>query len=262
MRVDFSRGAHVYDRRHGALISDDLAHRLMAAANLPSHASLLDVGAGTGRVAIPIAATGRCVAALDPSREMLAALAAKASAGSVAAVVAEGAHLPFASASFEAVVFARVLYLLRDWREVIAEAARVLRPAGVILHEWGNGDPGEEWVQIREHARLLFERAGVVEPFHPGVRQENDVEALIAANGFQRRADIVEPGTGALTLAEFLRRIVDGECSYTWEVPADVQTRCLPELRRWAEARFDLDQPRAIPREGRWKVYSRIIDRP
>jgi ubiquinone/menaquinone biosynthesis C-methylase UbiE len=260
-RVDFSRGAHVYDGRHGALISPDLVRRLMTAANLPSRASLLDVGAGTGRVAIPIAATGRRVAAVDPSRAMLAGLSEKASAGPVEAVVGEAGHLPFATASFDAVIFARVLYLLRDWRAASAEAVRVLNPAGAILHEWGNGDSAEEWVQIREQARLLFERAGVAEPFHPGVRQESQVEAVFAAHGFQPCADIVEPVTGAITLAEFLQRIVAGECSYTWEVPAGVQARCLPELRQWAEARFDLDQPRTIPREIRWRVYRRIIDR-
>jgi SAM-dependent methyltransferase len=261
VRVDFSRGAHAYDRRHGALIPDVLARRLIAEADLPSNARVLDIGAGTGRVAIPIAAAGCRVVAIDPSPAMLAGLTGKAAAR-VRTVVAEGSRLPFPDGAFDAVVFARVLYLVRDWRETLDEAARVVADAGVILHEWGNGDRDEEWVRIREQARLLFEREGVVEPFHPGVREERDVEAWLATGGFQRHADIVEPGTATLTLAEFLRRIVDGECSYTWEVPAEVQARCLPNLRRWAEARFDLDQPRVIPRDLRWKIYRRIIDRP
>jgi SAM-dependent methyltransferase len=260
VRVDFSRGAHAYDGRHGALISDDLARRLVDAAGLPPNALVADVGAGTGRVAVPLTTAGCRVAAVDPAPAMLAGLTAKARGNRVRAIVAEGSRLPFRDAAFDAIVFARVLYLLHDWRETIREGARVLAPGGVVLHEWGNGDPGEAWVQIREQARQLFEEEGVARPFHPGVRQEGEVEALLAANGFQREADIVEPGTAMLALAEFLRRIVDGECSYTWDVPADVQARCLPELRRWAEARFDLDQPRVIPRETRWKIYRRIID--
>jgi ubiquinone/menaquinone biosynthesis C-methylase UbiE len=59
--TDFSANARVYDKRHGALLAGDLAQRLIAAASLPADAQLLDVGAGTGRVAIPLAARGHRV---------------------------------------------------------------------------------------------------------------------------------------------------------------------------------------------------------
>jgi hypothetical protein len=57
-RVDFSVNASVYDRRHGAVISDDGLGRLWSAARLRVGASVLDVGAGTGRVAVPLAIRG------------------------------------------------------------------------------------------------------------------------------------------------------------------------------------------------------------
>src|SRR5438128_8745181 len=85
--------------------------------------------------------------------------------------------LPCRPASFDAVVVARLLYLLADWRQVIDELARVLRPNGRLLHEWGNGEPDEEWVQIRERARDLFEEAGVRNPFHPCARHERAIPA-------------------------------------------------------------------------------------
>ena len=46
-RVDFSQNASIYDRRHGAAVSDDVVRRLAAAAALEPGVRLLDIGAGT-----------------------------------------------------------------------------------------------------------------------------------------------------------------------------------------------------------------------
>jgi SAM-dependent methyltransferase len=75
--TDFSANARIYDRRHGALLSNDLTQRLIAAAHLPADAHVLDVGAGTGRVAIPLASLGRRIVAIDPSAAMLKQLREK-----------------------------------------------------------------------------------------------------------------------------------------------------------------------------------------
>jgi ubiquinone/menaquinone biosynthesis C-methylase UbiE len=50
-RVDFSANVSVYDRRHGAALSDEDLDRLWQAAGLRVGVDVLDVGAGTGRVA-------------------------------------------------------------------------------------------------------------------------------------------------------------------------------------------------------------------
>jgi ubiquinone/menaquinone biosynthesis C-methylase UbiE len=65
-------------------------------------------------------------------------------------VVGEAARLPFAAANFDAVILARVLYLMADWQPVLPRAYDVLKPGGCLFHEWGNGEAEEEWVQIRE----------------------------------------------------------------------------------------------------------------
>ena len=54
---------------------------------------------------------------------------------------------------------------------------------------------------------------------------------------------------------DFLTRLVDGECSYTWAVPKDIAARCLPALQSWAAARFDLTREVPMPREIVWRVY-------
>ena len=254
-RVDFSLNASVYDRRHGALLPPDGAARLADAAALGSGSLILDVGAGTGRVAIALAGLGCRVVALDPARPMLQELKRKEASPSVPPVAGEGARLPFGASCFDAVVIARLLYLTADWRDVLRDAIRVLRPGGRLLHEWANGSADEEWVQIREQARTLFEHAGMAWPFHHGARRESEVDECLSTEGWTPSAKVsLGPGPVS-TVAVFLARIFDGECTYTWNVPAEILDRCLPELRAWAGERFDLTRPIPMPRELSWRVY-------
>ena len=61
-----------------------------------------------------------------------------------------------------------------------------------------------------------------------------------------------------LTLSAFMKRIVDGDCSYTWNVPVDVQRKCLPELLAWASSTFELERERPLPRDITWKIYEKL----
>ena len=254
-RVDFSHNASAYDRRHGAVISGATAADLARTAALRPGSLALDLAAGTGRVAIPLTSLGCRVVALDLARPMLDELAKKSPSLAIQRVVGVGGQLPFASASFDAVVIARVLYLVPDWEDLLRETRRVLKPDGRLLHEWSNGDADEEWVQIRERIRAMFERAGVANPFHPGARTEDEVEVFLAGLGMTLIATEQFGGGHLMTVADFLKRLVDGECSYTWAVPKDVAARCLPELQAWASSRFDLTREVPMPRKIVWRVY-------
>jgi len=252
--VDFSRNAAVYDDRHGASIDDALAGRLIDEAALARGSIVLDVGAGTGRVAIPLAAHGCRVVAMDCSAAMLERLREKSDP--LRAVVAVAQALPTNAAAFDAVVIARLLYLLEDWPQALDEAARVLRRGGRLLHEWGNGEAGEPWVAIRDKARELFEAAGVSKPFHPGARTEEEIDRHLRARGFAPSGSVSIPSGTSSTVGRFLDRIEAAECSYTWRVPDEVQRAGLPQLRAWAEARFGRDFAFPAPREIRWTIYT------
>lgn len=254
-RVDFSANAAIYDRRHGASVSDEGLDRLWRAAGMSAGDRVLDIGAGTGRVAIPLA-TQRCrVVALEPASGMVEQLRRKDGDGRVQPLVAEGSALPFPPGSFNVVVIARLLYLTPDWRAILDEACRVLSISGILLHEWGNGEADEEWVRIREEARRLFERAGVTAPFHPGVRSETDVDEHLATLGMVQDGEVAMGPGPTITLGEFLRRLTEGELSYIWNVPEHVRTAALPNLRRWSEQTFDLGAPINVPRQIRWTLF-------
>jgi hypothetical protein len=109
-------------------------------------------------------------------------------------------------------------------------------------------------VQIREHARTLFEEAGVRDPFHPGVRAEGDVDRFLAELGLTVASQVPLGPTPAIPLADFLRSIDQGDCSYVWNVPKTIQEQCLP-ARAWTASRFDLDRAIPFPREIHWTIY-------
>lgn len=254
-RVDFSRNAPVYDRRHGATLNLDVARALVAQASLPPGARVLDIGAGTGRVYQSLFELGCHVVALEPALPMLHELRRKAGDAPARVVGGEGARLPFASGAFDVVVIARLLYLVADWKAVLNATRDVLAHGGCVLHEWGNGEADEPWVRVREKARELFQGAGVEAPFHPGARTEREVDTYFTELGFTR-SHRVSGGSGTpTTLREFLRRIVAGEMSYIWQVPVHVQKACLPQLQRWTEDTFDLEQRICVPNELWWQIY-------
>ena len=256
-RVDFSANAPRYDRRHGAVLADIEVAALTAACGLDSSSRVLDVGAGTGRVAAALASRGCKVIALEPSAAMLAKLREKPFGNAVACVSGEAGHLPFSSGRFDAVVVARLLYLTADWQQILQQAREALRPGGHLLHEWSNGDPDESWVQIRERLRSLLRNAGFGSTFHPGVRTEAEVDEHLARIGLECQSRITFGPGPDLTLSEFLDRIQSGEFSYLWNVPDAIQTECMRQLRDWASATFDLDTPIQIPREMYWTIYRR-----
>lgn len=102
---------------------------------------VLELGVGTGRLAVPLAQRGVPTVGLDASAAMLARLAraAESSSMNVPAVRADMAAIPLRAGSF-AVVFAayNTLFNLPDRRSVercFAEVARALRPGGVFVVE-------------------------------------------------------------------------------------------------------------------------------
>lgn len=91
--------------------------------------TVLDVGTGTGRAAIGLAARGAAVTGVDASAEMLAVAARRAKEARVNVTFTRGdAHgLTFPARSFDAVVCLRVLMHTPDWRRSLAELCRVAR---------------------------------------------------------------------------------------------------------------------------------------
>lgn len=126
-----------------------LRERLLAPAGLQPGESVLDIGCGTGGLAIvaarQVGAGGR-VHGIDPSPEMIDRARRKAARSRVNAAfeVAFAQEIPFPDASFDVVVSTLMLHHLpRAGREeALREARRVLKPGGRLLAVDFGADPG------------------------------------------------------------------------------------------------------------------------
>ncbi|MEU6194012.1 methyltransferase domain-containing protein [Streptomyces sp. NPDC047061] len=98
---------------------------------------VLDIGCGTGRFTVPMAAAGAQVTGLDISRAMLDVTQGKLAERGLSADLYEGdmANLPFEDNSFDVVtsMLALMHIPLEDRERVFAEVGRVLRPGGRLV---------------------------------------------------------------------------------------------------------------------------------
>lgn len=117
-------------------------------ALLPDGAqSVVDVGAGTGKLTAALAARGLRIVAVEPDDKMRKVLASRMPEVDARAGTAE--DLPLDDASVDAVVFAQSWHWA-DSTRAAGEAARVLRPGGQLGLVWNMSDDRIEWVaQLR-----------------------------------------------------------------------------------------------------------------
>ena len=125
----FNRMADVYDARppYPAALVDALA------ALAPRGGRVADLGAGTGHLALPLAARGLDVTAVEPARDMLERLRAAAAARALAvrAEHATAEATPIAARSIDLVVVADALHFI-DAELGAREIARVLKRGGAL----------------------------------------------------------------------------------------------------------------------------------
>jgi SAM-dependent methyltransferase len=129
MSISFERAAEFYDRTRGGL-----ARGRRFAATIGEHLggadSVLEIGVGTGLIALPLRELGYDVIGVDLAHSMLELAHTRIGAR---VAQADAAQLPARSASFDAVVAVWVLHVAGDREGVLAEIGRVLRPGGRLI---------------------------------------------------------------------------------------------------------------------------------
>jgi ubiquinone/menaquinone biosynthesis methyltransferase len=165
VRGMFDRIAERYDAANRAMsVGIDIVWRKKAMApllvRLPAAPPprILDLGAGTldGALEIRRRRPDALVVAADFARQMLRVGRAKRDAGAVSTHAADGHHLPYAAASFDAAFSAFCVRNLRDLPAALTELRRVVRPGGtvVILEFFRPGRPRMFFDRLY-NARLL-----------------------------------------------------------------------------------------------------------
>jgi SAM-dependent methyltransferase len=124
-------------------------------AGLPATATVLDLGAGTGKLTRLLVSAFRRVIAVEPAepmRRLLETLCPEAEA-----LGGSGQEIPLSDASLDAVFAAQAFHWFADER-ALGEIARILRPGGALVVLW-NLPAGPTDPSIPAVERLLSTRA-------------------------------------------------------------------------------------------------------
>jgi SAM-dependent methyltransferase len=224
--ISFDRAADYYDRTR-SLSDEAMAEMIPLLVDaLGGRDRSLEIGVGTGRIAVPLAEAGGRVTGLDLSEPMLAALRAKSS--EVPIVVGDATKLPFATDSFPSAIACHVLHLIPNWQAAVEELARVVQPGGALLINLGGWDHGV-WRAIEK--RFVAE-AGIDTP-RPGATDPNEVDAVLARFGARVRVlpDVVD--RRRLSYGELIDRIEEGLYSFTWGTDEATRVRAARAVREW-----------------------------
>jgi len=176
--VSFDRVADRYDQTRGGL---ERGARYAATLDrfLPTEGPLLEVGVGTGAIAMPLTELGHTVCGIDLSRAMLGRAATR-----VARLVeGDASVLPFASGSFGSVVAVWTIHLVGDLDALVRECRRLLRPGGRLLSVSSTPDvePNDLLTIAFRYGKELghgWDRAAALEPRMAGLgfRLDGEVE--------------------------------------------------------------------------------------
>lgn len=227
--VSFDRAAGYYDATRMLPEEAEAAQTAMLARELAGADPVVEVGVGTGRIAVPLAAAGVRIIGADLSVPMLRQLAGKAGAA-VPVVAADATRLPFRDQSFGAVVVAHLLHLVPEWRAVLDELIRVLRPAGRLLVNHGNYDGLSRAIQ--DHVCAIAGRPRT----YPGLDPTTDLDEELRTLGLVPRFMTEIPNPQTRTAEQWLNRIASHQHSWTWPIEPDTLRRAVAETREWVRA--------------------------
>jgi SAM-dependent methyltransferase len=150
----FEQVADVYERARPEYPPDAIAW-LAQKLDLRAGRSVLDLGAGTGKLTRALVPTGAHVIAVEPGEAMLAQL--RRVLPDVEALVGAAESIPLEDDSVDAIAIGQAFHWFRH-DEAVPELHRVLRHGGAVALIWNARDPEEPFQR---------ELSGHIAPFLP-----------------------------------------------------------------------------------------------
>ncbi|MDQ3952957.1 MAG: class I SAM-dependent methyltransferase [Actinomycetota bacterium] len=246
--IPFDRAVDYYDRTRALTPEMETAMVEAVSAELRPRGRVLEIGVGTGRVALPLSDAGVDVTGVDLSLPMLRRLLEKGR-GAVPAVQGDATQLPFSDDSFDAAVSVHVLHLVPRWKDAVSELVRVVRPEGVLLVCQG-------WWTVVAYLDVVeaFAAAAEMELRHAGLNELSELDAILED---ARPRDLTRiKGSRRATLGETIERLRGGLYSFTWRLDEETRHRAADAAAAVAEERYGpLDEVRDVPEEMYWRAY-------
>lgn len=218
----FDAWADDYDRYRPGY-PDALFDLIADRIELPAEPSVIDLGAGTGKVARTIAARGWRTTALDPGEPMLAVLCERAAREGLQietrVATAECTGLP--DAAFDAAL-AGEAYHWFDAPKALTEMGRIVRAGGGIALFWNMVDPDRSDLVAGER-RLVAEYGIDGSDVRPHGPEPATRDAIIATGAFEEPTFVQVSHVVPMRGEEYVGLAYTK--SHLRTAPADVQAR-------------------------------------
>lgn len=252
--VSFDRAAECYDRTR---VTDPVALEAtidLLERELGSRGRVLEVGVGTGALAIPLAGRGVPVLGIDVSPAMLTQLRAKRGGERVPVAVGDATRLPLGDGSHGGGYLRWVLHLIPAWGEAVAELCRVLGRGGVVVVDPGGyrGDWLEIWGRVRAELGAAVDPVGL----DTDERGFADLDEAFVRHGAVPRELPSVRAASPSTLGAFFEQARARSYSWTWRVDPGTLGQALDRVEVWARERHGEDLDRVTGEiEMTWRAY-------
>ena len=247
---NFDRVADIYDATRGftpaveAEIGDNLAAILRRHG---THPSVIEVGVGTGRIAVPLAVRGIRVTGLDISVQMLQKLRSKRR--DIDVLLAEASRPPFKPASFDAAIFVHILHLVPDPHATLRATIGCLRPGAILLychHTAGKLVADRAGERLTEIIREVTGSNARVQGRH--YRADTVFNEVMDQCGATFETAAIAHWSETTTARSEVAKLANRTHSNTWAIPDDVLPEILRRFAPEAEAIYGgLDAPAEAP---------------
>jgi ubiquinone/menaquinone biosynthesis C-methylase UbiE len=223
--------------RHRALpshVPEAIRSAIWTATALPTPARVLDIGAGTGRIGRAFVEAGDFYAGVDTSLAMLREFPASPNSNPGLLALADGRQLPFRDGGFDVVLLMQLLSGAGDWRGILGEARRVLRPGGSVVV--GHTISPESGIDAQMKSRLTAILEEMQVAWHRPRESRRQALAWLESSAKRHGHALAASWSVNTTAREFLERHRTG--ARFAALPVEVQERALRKLRAWAEDTF------------------------
>jgi len=257
--VSFDRAAEFYDttRGYAAGSAERIRDAIVAYTGAGRDARFLELGVGTGRIALPFIHAGYDYTGVDISPAMMARLAGKLAGDPGVAAYryqlreADITALPFEAARFDGIIAVHVLHLVHDWQRAVQEARRVLRPGGWLLcgSDETVGDDASSAdaslpapLRVRCKWRELRQDLGLGRPGSRSNLRSRDTQLIEYLRGTGATVDTARlavyelPAISARAMADRLKARV---FSSDWDTPAAAHAAMSQRLDDWLAQSID-----------------------
>jgi ubiquinone/menaquinone biosynthesis C-methylase UbiE len=239
LRTDYGHVAEDYEASRGVSIQfmKEFIEDFINTCELNSHTLVVDLGCGTGRFLRELAERKIPVIGIDISKRMLEKACLNQQSWRYFRsnlIAGDAIALPFHRGLFSSIILIHLLHLLSDWKEVLSEAIRVLRPDGTLVTGIIPA-PAHVSTLMRFYSRRREELGYWYD--HPGPHLEEIFEAL------NHEGANIEPheihSDVKISLRETLSYIDRRVFSSMWQnLPDVIHRQIMQELRIFTTSQF------------------------